>query len=709
MQGFSKWVAARIGGALHMGSQHVAVALVSAAAMAAVAIGVVGLPAAAASERSATSAKAPTKKSAAKPPKRSAAKRVPHKRARPPITPNDPFLQAREAFRRGDAVRLDQLAVTLREHDLSAYLEYYQLKMRMAENDASAIEAFLARHEGQLVAERLRADWLRRLAENEQWDLFDREWPRLLQPDAELRCVSLTRRQQTGGAGVEPAARALVESTAELGSTCIDALRRLFAAGVLTADDAWDRVRRLVEANRPRQVPRAIGFLPESQQPPERELRRALDEPARYLGGQNAIHGSRIDRELALIALARLARNDPAAAADEMLRLENQLSLPERQSAWAHIAWQGALRHRPEALAWYRSTHEAALNTEQHEWLVRAALRAHDWAAVRAAIERMPAKLANDPTWVYWLGRAHKELGDAGHARQLFATIAEQPSFYGILASDELDRAVRLPPAAPPVTARELDEVAAMPGVQRALAWFDRDMRTEGVAEWNWTLRGMSDRQLLAAAELAQRHGIYDRAITAANQTQVQHDFRKRFPTPYDTQVLPASRSAGLDAAWVYGLMRQESRFVNQARSSVGASGLMQLMPGTASWVARKIGLKSYRADRVNEPEINLTLGTSYLRMVQESLDNHPLLASAAYNAGPSRARNWRDPDRALEGAIYAETIPFSETRDYVKKVLSNAVFYSLIFNQQPASLKTQLGVIAPKAAGKPPETEDLP
>lgn len=677
--------------------------------MATAAVSTGGLRMADAAERSAQATKATAKKRSAKPAKRPGAKAPTIRRVRAPVSPNDPFLQAREAFRRGDAVQLDRLAATLKGHALAPYVEYYQLRMRLDQDDAPAIETFLARYDGQLVAERMRADWLRWLADRGQWERFDREWPRVQQPDGELRCQHLARRQQTGTGGLEPAAKALVESTAELSASCVDTLQGLFAASVLNADDAWDRVRRLVEANRPRQVARAVSFLPADQQPPERELRRALDEPARYLGGLRGIHGSRIDRELALVALARLARNDPAAAADEMLRLENQLSLPERQAAWAHIAWQGALRHRPEALAWYRATHDAALTVEQHEWLVRAALRAHDWPTVRAAIERMPAKLASDPTWVYWLGRAYKELGDVGYARQLFATIAEQPHFYGILASDELDRAVRLPPAPAPVTASELAAVAAMPGVERAFAWFDRDMRTEGVAEWNWALRGMSDRELLAAAELAQRHGIYDRAITAASQTQVQHDFRKRFPTPYDTEVLPASRRVGLDAAWVYGLMRQESRFVNKARSSVGASGLMQLMPGTARWVARKIGLKTYRADRVTEPEVNLTLGTSYLRMVQESLDNHPLLASAAYNAGPSRARNWRDPERALEGAIYAETIPFSETRDYVKKVLSNAVFYSLIFNQQPESLKTQLGVIAPQAAGKAPETEDLP
>ena len=168
-----------------------------------------------------------------------------------------------------------------------------------------------------------------------------------------------------------------------------------------------------------------------------------------------------------------------------------------------------------------------------------------------------------------------------------------------------------------------------------------------------------------------------------------------------------AARDQALDDAWVYGLMRQESRFIPGAKSSVGASGLMQLMPATAKWVAKKIGLRNYDHGRVNDTETNVLLGTSYMRLVMENLDNHPVLTSAAYNAGPGRARKWR-ADRPLEGAIYAETIPFNETRDYVKKVMSNSVYYSMQFTGRPDSLKARLGVVGPRTADAPKDV-DLP
>ena len=180
-----------------------------------------------------------------------------------------------------------------------------------------------------------------------------------------------------------------------------------------------------------------------------------------------------------------------------------------------------------------------------------------------------------------------------------------------------------------------------------------------------------------------------------------------RYLSPYSDQVRPAARKQSIDDAWVYGLMRQESRFITNARSTVGASGLMQLMPATARWVARKIGLKDFHPSQVNDTEVNVLLGTSYMRMVLESLDNHAVLASAAYNAGPGRARKWQ-ADAPLEGAIYAETIPFTETRDYVKKVMSNAVYYSALFEGRPQSIKSRLGVIGARSNGEA-KGEELP
>jgi soluble lytic murein transglycosylase len=362
----------------------------------------------------------------------------------------------------------------------------------------------------------------------------------------------------------------------------------------------------------------------------------------------------------------------------------------------------------PEANEWYRRGGEnvgigpdAARIDEVLEWQVRAALRPSDWRTIKSTIERMPAGLRSDPAWVYWYARALNAEGRPAEAQDHYAKIAPQFHFYGKLAAEELGQPIVIPPRAAPPTAEELAPMATNEGFARAFKFYELGLRVEGHREWNWQLRGMNDRQLLAAAEFANSRGLIDRMINTSDRTRQEFDFEQRFPAPFrDTMVQYAGR-VGVDDSWVYGLIRQESRFIIDARSSVGASGLMQLMPATARYVARKMNVTDYAPGRVNDLEINLQLGTGYLKMVLDDLDGLPILATAAYNAGPGRARNWRASlPKTVEGAVFAETIPFNETRDYVKKVMSNSVYYAAMFEEKSQSLKQRLGKISPKVAG---------
>jgi len=265
--------------------------------------------------------------------------------------------------------------------------------------------------------------------------------------------------------------------------------------------------------------------------------------------------------------------------------------------------------------------------------------------------------------------------------------------FYGQLAAEELGMPLVIPPKAAPPTKKELADVASLGGIRRALALYRLGLRNEATAEWVWTVRSMEDRELLAAAELARKNGIWDRAINTADKTVFLHDFGMRYLAPYGKVLSEQARIRQIDEPWVLGLVRQESRFIADARSSAGASGLMQLMPATARWVARKIGMKGYHSANVNQPRVNVTLGTFYLRHVLGGLDSSPVLAAAAYNAGPGRARRWL-AETPLEGAIYIETIPFEETRDYVKKVMANTVYYDALSGGERRSLKSRLGTV---------------
>jgi soluble lytic murein transglycosylase len=410
---------------------------------------------------------------------------------------------------------------------------------------------------------------------------------------------------------------------------------------------------------------------------------------------------------MVLFAVLRLARSDLPAAA-EVLRgtLGARLPAEEAQYLWGRLALEAARRLQPEVLDWYRRAGDTPLDDEQLAWKARAALRAGDWQAVRDAIDPMSAEARRDQAWTYWYGRALGAQGRADGARAYFLRIAHEPGFYGLLAAEELGY---IPAVPEPFHEPGEDEVAAVRGdarFARALELYRLGLRPEATREWRFALRGMDDARLLAAAELARRAEVFDRAINTASQTEQRHNFRLRFLAPYREVFSEHARLHGLEEAWVLGLVRQESRFIVDATSAAGARGLMQLMPRTARWVARRAGLRDYHPSRVIEVRTNVALGTGYLKLVLEDL-GHPVLACAAYNAGPGRARRWRDA-KPLEGAVYAETIPFNETRDYVKKVMANTMYYSQLLGGTVLPLKERLGVVP----GRSPQesfNEDLP
>jgi len=242
----------------------------------------------------------------------------------------------------------------------------------------------------------------------------------------------------------------------------------------------------------------------------------------------------------------------------------------------------------------------------------------------------------------------------------------------------------------------------------RAITLVSIGLRSEGVREWNYTIRGLSDRELLAAAQYACDREVWDRCINTSEKTRAEVDMDQRYPTPLRKDVVARAREIGLDPAFVYGLIRQESRFIADARSGVGAAGLMQLMPATARWTAKKIGLP-YTPGAIVDRDTNLRLGNAYLKLVLDDAGGSQAMAAAAYNAGPGRPRKWRDGP-VLDAAVWVENIPFPETRDYVKKVLSNSTYYAALIGGKGTVLRSRLGkTIGPPDPNAPPLDKDLP
>ena len=624
---------------------------------------------------------------------------------------DDDFMAARQAFQSGNAARLETHARRLQGHVLEPYASYYQLSLHLENASPDSIKKFTSQYRDSSLSDRLHSEWLKSLGKKQQWDLFAAEYPALINKDTELICYSLQQRLSSGDEIAMIEARPLWFSAHDLPKSCTPLFETLSSAGLVTTEDVWARLRLALEAGNVSVAKHVNRYLPKGQSINEHGLNEATSNPLRYLDQHRHEIQTRADRETALYALMRLLRSGPDQAFAYWPKVRERFDPSEQSYFLGHLASQASRRLDPRSLGWFRqsaATHPATpLSDVQLAWQVRAALRAADWKTVLRSIDTMSAAEQQSGVWRYWKARALKTIGKNIEANALLAPLSAEHNFYGQLAEEEMGVVIGTADEPYKAGPKEIAAIQQLPGIQRALALYRLNLRSEGMREWNWSIRGFDDRRLLAAAEVARRSGIYDRAISTADRTVHLHDFSLRFLTPHRETMQGHLQQQQLDEAWVYGLIRQESRFINDAKSSAGATGLMQLMPATAKWVAKRMSIKNYHHGLANEVSTNLALGTYYLKHVLTSLDNQPLLASAAYNAGPGRARQWRDA-KPLEGAIYAETIPFTETRDYVKKVLSNSMYYASTLGHRTQTLRHRLGVVAPKSsANSSPEEED--
>jgi len=609
------------------------------------------------------------------------------------------FLAARDAFRAGNAARLESYAARLKGSSLEPYLAYYRLRLKLETTDTAAIQAFLARTDETPVIDRLRGEWLKFLGKKHQWDVFAAEYPHLINEDTELSCYEMQALWRTQETEVLQKARNFwLTGNDDLPESCTPLFEAALTNGVISEADVWLRMRLALEAGNVSLAKQLSAKLPLERRLSAVQLDHAAADPLHYLNNAKLKDSTEAEHRVALFALQRLAKQLPQLAWVQWEKISANFNLNEQHYFFAWLAYEAAIRQDPRAVEWFKTADGTTLTEAQHAWRARAALRVQNWQEVRASIVAMPPQEQQEGVWRYWNARALKQLGRDEEAAKIFLALSSEYNFYGQLASDELGMpiAVNTKPVGFQTGKNEIDAMLTQPGIQRTLALYRMDLRSDALREWAWTIRKFDDKQLLIAAEIARRNQMYDRSINTADRTVQLHDFSLRYPAPYREDLRGHIQENQLEEAWVYGLMRQESRFVTQAKSNVGAAGLMQVMPTTAKWIARKLGMSDYRKKQVSNMETNLIFGTYYMKTVLGWFDNNPVLASAAYNAGPSHARQWRG-DSPLEGAIYTETIPFTETRDYVKKVMSNTVYYAQQFGQPPRSLKQRLGIIAAK------------
>ena len=627
------------------------------------------------------------------------------------------LLDMSEAFAKNNSKRLAELLPETKGHLLEPWAAYWELRARLDRADPQEVASFFNRYAGTYQEDRLRNDWLLLLGQRRDWARYVLEAPNFrMNDDREVRCYTLAMENRLTGVDLASEVKAQWYRQKNDSDACTLAAQQHLAAHQLTEGDVWRKARLALEARQTRAARQAADLVAPDA---DKLLDEVINTPERFLLKRTPSNRRQM-QELAVLALIRWTATNPEAAAQALeMRWGRVLNAEQRTWAWGAIGSQAAQKLSDDAIGYFRNAAPAGMSDEQLVWRTRASLRQGLWPEALAAIDAMSAETAAEPGWVYWRARALDRLAQTAaqrqQARELFQSLAGIGGFYEMLAQEELKLAITPPDAPAPLSAAEKKAASDNPGLQRALAAIALGLRSEGVREWNYTTNlhqrgGMNDRELLAAADLACQHEVWDRCINTSERTKTSIDLAQRFPMPHRQAVLERSYSIGLDPAYVYGLIRQESRFVTDARSGVGAAGLMQVMPATARWTAKKIGLTDYQNHQINDRDTNIAIGTGYLKLVLDDFAGSMPMAAAAYNAGPRRPRSWRGgvDSPTLEAAVWIENIPFAETRNYVKKVLANTTIYAAMISGKTQSLKARLGQVGPRSASTS-ENLDLP
>lgn len=619
------------------------------------------------------------------------------------------ILDMAQAYRRADQRSLDALLPRAKGHLLAPWAAYWAHANQLNSLSTPEIQNFFLEYAGTYQEDRLRNDYLLLLGRRRDWSQFEKFYPEFrMRDDNQVECYRLAAQFALHRVIVKEEVEKLWMQLRDTDDACTYVFSQQLRAGQVPSLLVWQKARLAMEWNKPKLLRSSVDLLDTDW---GKTAAAIYEAPEKFLNGRLLALRPRT-RELVTLAIVRLATQDVEAAREEIskIRWRTQLDEEEKSWIWSVIGKQAGLKASDQALLDFAKAKNHDMIDEHLFWKARAALKAKAFPIVLEAIQAMSSSAKAEPVWIYWKAKALQAVRpqENEQIQSLLKSIAQPVGFYEMLAHEELGRSLSFTPP-PPLEPNDIAWAKQNLGLQRALAAIALGLRNEGVREWNYTTNlhekgGLQDTQLRAAAHLACESQIWDRCINTSDKTKKIVDWAQRYPMPSYQAVSTRSQAIQLDTAFAYGIMRQESRFISVARSGVGATGLMQVMPATAKWTAKKIGMDDYSPSQLADPTVNIALGTAYLKLVLNDFEEHQAMAAAAYNAGPGNVRKWRDVDQ-MEGAVWVENIPFFETRDYVKKVLSNSVVYSGLMNEKIPSLKAKL---TPVGHARPDAIQDI-
>ena len=581
----------------------------------------------------------------------------------------------------------------LGDYALAPYLDYQFLMRSFNSSNKTNIEAFIRTHRGSYLGERMLRRYLRQLAQNQDWAGLV-YWYKPEVASETMTCKWLEARHAVGDNTALASLNELWVVAKSLPKACDSLFKTWFKSEFYSHDYAWQRFLKAMAKSKQSLARYASSKLPSDQYDTLVQHVRELDRRPYKIRKLATFKPTSYEmQEVVAFGIKKYARNHPVEALstweqyeassmfDETLTRDVKVALVNnllRKKKNAHV--QSMLRSSP-----------SIRSADAIERLLRVQLKEKNWNSVKSTIALLPVESRNSDRWTYWHTRAALELGTIAESQATvaFKSLAQKRSFYGFLSADRIQTNYALENQSSAFPESTIEQVANKPAIRRAKELWLTNYQSEARAEWYYGLDQLSVEELAAAGVLANQWGWYDRGIQAMIAGKHWDHLDVRFPLAFKDHILEAADETALSPSFIFAVARQESAMSEQAKSSAGARGLMQLMPATAKQTARKRGIQ-HRTDDLYRAEHNIQLGSQYLDELLSQFNGNRILAAAAYNAGPHRVSTWRANQDLVDYDIWIETIPFKETRGYVQNVLTYAVIYSLRMGK-PANLITKV------------------
>lgn len=609
------------------------------------------------------------------------------------------FLQAESALKKRDIQRFRELKEALESYPLYPYLEFADLSRRLGAAGNDEIETFLDRYAETPLAWRLRNAWLKLLARRGQWEKF----LEIYAPsrDATMQCQWLRALINANQADkAMPRVEALWLVGRSQPPACDPVFKAWRSAGYLSRDLIWQRIALAVRAGRPALAAYLAGFLDADERALAREWLRVREQPSRVIQVARMDYDPEIVEALLLYGIERLAKRDPERAASTWELLRTRFAFTGKTVAYVHrrIGLSYAFAHKAQALYWLNAIPESQMDDRAREWRILSSMQHGEWPQalehILAVSEREDSASSSSQRWRYWMARSLESLGWQDDADSIYGELARERSYYGFLAADRIGSDYQLNNQTLEYSDHELRLVAAQPGAMRARELYSLGRTVDARREWRMFTQGMTSEALARAAKLAHDWGWHGRAIMTVARTSYLDDLEMRFPLAYHDRVLAQAKAQRLDPAWVYAIVRQESAFMADARSPAGALGLMQIMPGTGRKIGRTLDKPLRNRQQLYDADVSLEFGSTYLRILLDQLDENPVLAAAAYNAGPHRVERWRPQEQTIAADLWIENIPYRETREYLRRVIAYTTIYEQRLGHETVRLSARLAPI---------------